>query len=60
MESMHIQHVDESGVISDGVIISKVTQLNHLAVYWNALEYGHGLPVENSMLQETCRNHGFE
>lgn len=54
MESMHIQH-DEEGSLSDGVI-SKISQINHFAVYWNSLEYGHGVPIENSVLHQTCSN----
>ncbi|KAG7355613.1 vacuolar sorting-associated protein 13, N-terminal domain containing protein [Nitzschia inconspicua] len=58
MESMHMQHDDEeddepeSG--SDVRVVSKVAQMNHFAAYWNALEYGHGLSAENSLLHETC------
>lgn len=54
MESMHIQH-DEEGEATDGVV-SKMAQLNHLAVYWNALDYGEGLPLENSVLHQICRD----
>ncbi len=53
MESMHIQHDDESAA-NEGVV-SKIAQLNHLAVYWNALGYGDALPAENSILHQTCR-----
>jgi len=34
-------------------VIRKVAQLNHFAVYWNALDYGDGLPTELSVLQDT-------
>jgi hypothetical protein len=54
MESMHIQH-DEEGDATDGVV-SKMAQLNHLAFYWNAIGYGDGLPVENSVLHQIYRD----
>ena len=34
-------------------VIRKVAQLNHFAIYWNALDYGDGLPTELSVLQDT-------
>ena len=34
-------------------VIQKVAQLNHFAVYWNALDYGQGLPTELSVLHDT-------
>ena len=60
MESMHLQHDDEdddeAGRSSSSVgVVSKVAQMNHFAAYWNSLEYGHGLPVEHSVLHETCK-----
>jgi hypothetical protein len=64
MESMHVQHDDGGdGDIDDRVrrkgssltgIVSKVAQINHFAAYWNALEYGNDMPVENSILHRTC------
>lgn len=58
MESMHLQHDDEddNGPQSGNApgVVSKVAQMNHFAAYWNALEYGQGLPAENSLLHETC------
>ena len=57
LESMHVQHGDQRFPVSVGMTdpgdsfdhnrfnagtIRKVAQLNHLAVYWNALEYGEG------------------
>jgi hypothetical protein len=53
MESMHVQHDDEEDAVYG--IVSRVAQLNHFAVYWNALEYGHGLPFGNTVLHQTCR-----
>ena len=54
IESVHIQH--DEGTSSPSGIISKVAQLNHFAIYWNALEYGNDSRVENSVLHQTCRN----
>jgi hypothetical protein len=66
---MHIQHDEQGTNVSMGTgpsddvnddeyasnegMIRKVAQLNHFAVYWNALEYGEGVPLEHSVLQET-------
>jgi hypothetical protein len=64
MESMHLQHDNNVQGHSDPKInppvgvVSKVAQMNHLAAYWNALEYGHELPPENSLLHETCAGDG--
>lgn len=48
LESMHIQH-DDSDDIGDGVV-AKMAQLNHLAIYWNALGYQDDIPAENGVL----------
>jgi hypothetical protein len=69
LESMHIQHDEQGTNVSMGTgptddvnddeyasnegTIRKVAQLNHFAIYWNALEYGEGVPSEHSVLQET-------
>lgn len=33
-------------------VIRKVAQLNHFSIYWNALAYDDGVPVELSVLQD--------
>lgn len=71
-ESMHVQHDEQETNLSMGTgpsddvnddeyalnegMIRKVAQLNHFAIYWNALEYGEGVPLEHSVLQETYRD----
>ncbi len=52
MESMHMQDAKEAG--KDNDIVEKVAQINHFAAYWNALDYGDDIPIENSILHETC------
>lgn len=37
-------------------VIRKVAQLNHFAIYWNALDYGDGLPTELSILHDTMHS----
>jgi hypothetical protein len=58
MESMHIQHdTDDNGegddeataqVPHEAQVIRKVFQLNHLAVYWNALNYD---PIDGAITE---------
>ena len=57
MESMHVQHADtkkDEQASNDNAVVAKVAQINHFAAYWNALGYGDSLPVEHSVLHETC------
>ena len=50
LESLHIHHNNTQTQIEGKYVVQKVAQLNHLAMYWNALEYGHGIPTEWSVL----------
>lgn len=52
LESIHIQAEDESYKEDcDGLdVIQKEGQLNHFAVYWNAIDYDESLPIEMSVL----------
>jgi Vacuolar sorting-associated protein 13, N-terminal/N-terminal region of Chorein or VPS13 len=56
LESMHVQH-DDSAQVVDG-LVSKIAQLNHLAVYWNTLSYERNIPAENAVLHQICRDDG--
>ena len=58
MESMHVQQDnnktrnEQTHDYDDYGRVAKVAQINHFAAYWNALEYGHNLPAEHSVLHE--------
>ncbi len=55
MESMHVQDAKEEGKdVINNEIVEKVASINHFAAYWNALDYGDDIPIENSILHETC------
>ena len=51
LESLHIHHNNSQESNEGKHVVRKVAQLNHVAIYWNALEYGHGIPTEWSALQ---------
>jgi hypothetical protein len=55
MESMHVQDAKGEGneKIINNKVVEKVAQINHFAAYWNALDYGDDVPIENSILHET-------
>jgi hypothetical protein len=40
----------------DDSIIQKVAQVNHFAIYMNALGYGEGVPAEHAVLQDVHRD----
>eukprot|EP00934_Nitzschia_sp_Nitz4_P009488 Nitzschia sp. Nitz4//scaffold8_size234185//25292//37594//NITZ4_001234-RA/size234185-snap-gene-0.4-mRNA-1//1//CDS//3329559737//9478//frame0 len=50
LESMHVQHDDDEDA-TEG-FVAKMAQLNHLSLYWNALEYGDTSTVEHSVLHQ--------
>lgn len=47
------QSVPAAEILGSSGVIRKVAQLNHFAIYWNALDYGEGLPTELSILHDT-------
>jgi len=55
MESMHVQDANREGEkIIHNNNVEKVARINHFAAYWNALDYGNDIPIENSVLHESC------
>ena len=56
MESMHVQDArgEEKERMPSDEIVEKVALMNHFAAYWNALDYGDDIPIENSILHEAC------
>ena len=52
LESLHVQAEDEHYMEEeDGSdVIRKEGQLNHFAIYWTAIDFDQGLPVEMSVL----------
>ena len=56
MESMHVQDAKNEGFNrnTSNETVNKLAQINHFAAYWNALDYGDGIPIENSILHITC------